>query len=61
MSTKIRILNEREMIDLILEKHSEWIESYNLDPYALASFVLAKELKIEREKAELHNYVEHAR
>jgi hypothetical protein len=54
-------MNEQQMIDHILEKYQEWTEAYGIDPYELATHVLAKELIAEREKAEIHSYVEHAR
>lgn len=58
---KIQTLNEQEMVEAIINKYSEWIETYNLNPYQVASYQLARELKIEREKMEICNYVEHSR
>ncbi len=58
---KIPIMNEQEMINHVIATYSEWIEAYNLNPYAVASYALARELKIEREKTEMCSYVEHAR
>lgn len=57
----IKNLTEEEVVNRIIDKYSEWIEAYNINPYLIASHVLAKELIKEKQKAEICSYVEHAR
>lgn len=52
---------ELDIIDKIIEDYSEWIEAYKLDPYRVASIVLATRLKIAEEKQELTDYVRNSR
>lgn len=52
---------EMDVIDKIIEDYQEWIEAYDLDPYRVASIVLATRLKIAEEKQEITNYVRYSR